>query len=290
MVAAVAIGAAFAVVTPAGQPADEPSYYSTLRHYATEYTMPTLGDPGVSYEAQMGPVYYVLAAPIDRIAAAFGGEKAGFLAVRLADLLLFVPLVLLTWALVREVLPKWPLIGLAATAFVALHPSILTIAASVQTDFLSIVLSLWAILLAVRALRRDTLTARTAVGIGLIIAAAGLTKQNALFLVPTVVLTALLVRGRISARWLAVMCATVVAATAWFFVRNVVLYGDISGRAGVEKAGFDFAPGKDAGLAAFTGWIRLIASHFSIPYEYLRQGTPSRYAFVPPPTRAPCLR
>ena len=55
------IGVWLAARVPPGLPYDEPAHWSTVLYYAREHRLPVLGDPGVAYEAQMGPVYYALA-------------------------------------------------------------------------------------------------------------------------------------------------------------------------------------------------------------------------------------
>lgn len=61
-VATTALGLWFALRVPLGLPYDEPAHWGTVLAYASGHRLPVLGDPGVPYEAQMGPVYYTLAA------------------------------------------------------------------------------------------------------------------------------------------------------------------------------------------------------------------------------------
>ena len=78
------VGTIYAFVTPAGLPYDEPSHWATVQYYVDHGRMPVLGDAGVSYEAQMGPVAYVADAVIVRIADALGlGAETAFRLVRL---------------------------------------------------------------------------------------------------------------------------------------------------------------------------------------------------------------
>jgi hypothetical protein len=56
-VLSLALGIAYAWIVRPGLPYDEPSDWSTVLYYADHRQMPVLGDPGVTYEAQMGPLH-----------------------------------------------------------------------------------------------------------------------------------------------------------------------------------------------------------------------------------------
>ena len=88
------VGTVYAFVTPAGLPYDEPSHWATVQYYADHGRMPVLGDKGVTYEAQMGPVAYVADAVIVRIADTLGfGAETAFRLVRLFGVLQLAALV-----------------------------------------------------------------------------------------------------------------------------------------------------------------------------------------------------
>lgn len=265
------LGVFFAVAAPPGQPLDEPSYFSTVRYYAEHAAMPTLGDPGVTYEAQMGPMYYVPAALLYAGLEWLAGVDAAFYGLRLANLLLLVPLVLLTYLLVRQLLPDLPVaVPLAATALVGLHPSLLSAAGSVTNDLLAVTLTAAALFLLVRSLSAPEKSVRSALLLGLIVGVAVLTKHTTMFLIPTILVAAAVVWRRKSMAWSLTFAATAVLVSGWFFVRNLVLYGDLTGEAGVRRSGSDFSVGEPLGLSELISWTRVNASYFTVPYEYYR--------------------
>ena len=57
-----ALGVLYLVAMPPGLPYDEPSHWLNVQYYLEHRRLPVVGDPGVTYEAQMGPVAYVLLA------------------------------------------------------------------------------------------------------------------------------------------------------------------------------------------------------------------------------------
>lgn len=116
-------GCAFALVTPAGLPYDEPSHWNTVRYIAANWRLPVLGEPGVTYEAQQTPLYYMMAAPLSLL-------PNGFLAVRLFGVVGHGLVTFLTWLLVRRILPEASVVALIGAGFMALNSVLLAIAGS----------------------------------------------------------------------------------------------------------------------------------------------------------------
>src|SRR4051794_37234578 len=77
-----ALAAAFGLFVPHFLDQDEYSYFVTVRFYADHSAMPVLGDPGTSYEGQMGPGYYVPAAIVYRVFVTFDDGSPCTLSVR----------------------------------------------------------------------------------------------------------------------------------------------------------------------------------------------------------------
>lgn len=265
------VGLGYIVIVPPGTPYDEPSHFATVQYYATMHRMPVLGQPGVSYEAQMGPVFYTLAAAFYTL---FGsaGPKVAFYALRFLDLLLFYPLQYLTYRLVQVTLPGRRFLPLATCLFMGLCPALLGIGASIQNDMLTIVFSTWAMLFVWNSAQARPPTAKAAVPAALIVSLAMLTKLTAAFLVPALLLY-LLIRYRAQAfAYSAAFLGTIAVCTGWWFVRNKILYGDLTGSAGLHKFGY-----KNLGgpllletLAQWKTYIRDIVGSLWLPNGYYR--------------------
>jgi hypothetical protein len=266
--ASIGLGLVFSAVVPPGQPADEESHFRTVQYYAKHASMPVLGEAGVTYEGQQGPIYYAGAALVERASQLFFDEKGSFYTIRAIGVLLLWPLVVLTYAISRQLVPEKPRLALLSAAFVSLHPSILAIAGSVQNDLLAIDLSVLALLLLIGALHQPTLLLHSAAAVGLVSALAILTKASAFFLIPTAMVAIFLCAKRRRAAWHVVFIATFLSGAGWFFARNVWLYGDLTGENGVVRAGVSFPPDMFTGINSIVQWFRVIASHFTIPYEY----------------------
>jgi uncharacterized membrane protein len=269
----VLVALAYVGLVPAGQPYDEPAHWSNVQYYADHARMPELGTPGVSYEAQQGPVFYALAAVIARPTEAIFSEKAAFYAVRVADALLVGVAVLLTYVLAMSLMPRRRGVALLAAAFVGLNPFLLAIGSSVQNDYLSMVLGLGALLVAVRAMKSPSRSWGKWFVAGVLVALASLTKVFAGGLL--VAFGAGVVWAKPSERrerfvgWLIAGLGFVVVS-GWWFVRSLALYGDVTGEKGVEAAGFHYSALVYTGPGSIGSWIRSLVAYLWVPTEYYR--------------------
>lgn len=265
------VGALLARLVPQGQPYDEPSHLGTVLQYAHGHPLPVLGDPGVTYEAQMGPVYYAVSALPAQLVGDGDRHLHVLYALRFGWLVLVPLLGFLTFRLAQELrAPTWAA-ALAAGA-VALNPTMLAIAASVQNDYLCIVLACCAGLVGCRALR-PAAGAQVATAAGILVGLAVLTKVTAAALLIAFVVAALADRrsgwGRRCARAGAAVFGTVLVS-GWWFVRNVIEYGDPTGSSAVHRTGVSFPPLAFTGLGSVTAWIRSLISYGFAPTEYYR--------------------
>ncbi|PKO21414.1 MAG: hypothetical protein CVU38_14840, partial [Chloroflexi bacterium HGW-Chloroflexi-1] len=148
-----ALGALFAVYTPAWQAPDEPAHYNYARYLVEKGSFPVLhiGDyphayleeiksrgfpPDLSidpirYEFHQPPLYYALLAPLYALT---GGA---LLPLRLFSVLLGAGVVLLAYAVARRIFPERRALALAAAAFVAFLPQHLATVSQVGNDVLA---------------------------------------------------------------------------------------------------------------------------------------------------------
>lgn len=259
----------FALLTPPGQPYDEPAHWNNVTFYAEHGRMPVIGEPGSSYEAQMGPVYYALSAMVGSLFGAAGSEEA-FHGVRLFWTLLTPVLVLLGLALARALRASEP-VAWAATALIALNPLLLGISGSVQNDHLTITLCALALVLAART-QASGRGGLAHLAIGVVIGAAVLTKVVAVSLLPAVLIAVLVRPGLVRRRWARASAVLVgaVVTSGWWFVRNLSLYGDLTGGSAVQSAGFGFAPMPVDSVSAWVARASEITSYLFVPVEYYR--------------------
>jgi len=262
-VAAGAFGLAAALVVPAGLPYDEPAHWSNALYYAENLGPPVLGDPGVTYEGQQTPLSYVIAAVVVRLA---GDADAAFVVVRLLGVAGAVALTLLIGGILVRTIPNRPAVIILGTAFIALNPMFAVIAGSVQNDTWTLVWAfalLWAALPFMDASRTSPRPWAWGLLFGALGSAAILTKLSIAPLV-VAVLAILLLRRRVVMALIA--GGVVLAACGWWIVRNYLLYGDLTGQAGVERAGYEFGQGALGPLHL----ARSALTYLFLPTEYLR--------------------
>jgi len=258
LVATAAVGTAYLVIMPAGLPYDEPSHWLNVRFLLEHRQLPQVGDPEVTYEAQMGPLAYVVMA---LVAAPWwpGSPDAAFYAARAIGLVELLALVVVVWRLTRKTFPAHPAAALLAAATLGLNPVVLAVSTSVQNDVLSLLLG---------ALAIDVATSRSSFHLtrGLLVGVLlglGLLAKVTVWPIGLVLVVVLLRRSV----GMALACTAAAAlVSGWWFVRNLVLYGDVTGRAAVEKAGYDFAP---LGFEP-THLARETVTYLWIPVEYVR--------------------
>jgi D-alanyl-D-alanine carboxypeptidase (penicillin-binding protein 5/6) len=251
-------GTVAALAVPAGLPYDEPAHWSNVLFYAQHLRLPVFGEPGVQYEAQQTPAYYAVAAAIVRLA---GQRETAFLAVRLFGVVGLVVMTALIAAILQRVIGTRPVVVVTGTAFVALNPMLIVMSASVQNDTWALVAGFGAVLVAMADRGRHAWW--RGIAIGVLGALAILVKVSLVPLVVAVVIV-LLCRRRFAEA--VASTAVVLVACGWWVVRNVLLYGDLTGQAGVEATGTHFGRG---GLSPVV-LVREALTYLTLPTEYLR--------------------
>lgn len=273
----VAIGSLYAALTPAWQVPDEPAHYNYVRSLAEGQGFPVLEhgdydqayleqltskrfppdlpiDP-LTYEDHQPPLYYLLATPIYLL---FDGA---LLPLRLFSVVLGASLLVVTLGTVKAIFPGRPALGLMAAAFVAFVPQHVAMTAGVNNDTLAELAvggTLWALMVYLDAPRPSPWP------VGLLVAAALLTKTTAYVVVP-VALGAVFLRGRREEKdllWaleqLAWIAVPAILLSAPWFIRNGLTYGwsDPLGLA-QHKAVVEGQPRSAEWLAAY-GWRGLL--------------------------------
>lgn len=268
---ALGLGMLVALLAPPGQPYDEPAHHANVVYYAEHHRLPVLGDADVHYEGQMGPGYYVPAALLLVATGTTDEPRAGLMVLRLAGLVLIPLLAWSTHRLARALGGSAVVSGIAS-GVVVLNPSMLAISSSVQNDYLCFTLACLAALVAIRALRPGA-SLWWSLAAGALIGLAVLVKVFAGGLLVGLVAAMLLDRHR---RWRSrcAQASTAVTAMAavsgWWFIRNLRLYGDLTGGAGVERTGRSFPPLHFDGLGSVLDWGRSLISYAFAPTEYYR--------------------
>jgi 4-amino-4-deoxy-L-arabinose transferase-like glycosyltransferase len=270
---------AFAMIAPAGLPYDEPSHFGTLEHYAVNHAMPVMGEPGVSYEAQNGPVYYASTAPMFRAVDATASRSSAFHAARLWGLLAWIATLWFTFVCVRHLMDARS--AAVAVALIGLNPAIIAVASSIQNDGLTIALCVAALVLAIRSIERGEVSTRQALAFGALAGVAILTKLHAVLVVGPAFVAMVVAAPRHRWRVLAVCAGSVALISGWWFVRNQRLYGDWTGRAGVRRTGVDFPP-EDLTVRGVWTFARGVFGYLWTPAEYYRNiiDTPRWYEVV----------
>jgi hypothetical protein len=269
-VLAAALGVLFAIRVPLGLPYDEPAHWETVQFYATHHRLPVLGEPGAPYEAQMGPVYYTFAAIVVNLMPTADNTTRA-MALRLVGVALLPVLVVLTFRLGRLLSPR-PAVGILGAALIATMPLLVAIGGSIQNDFLTFVLIALVVVLGIGLLRQRDSPAPVHFLLGVLIGVAVLSKIVALALVPALVLAYLAHPAGARRRliWVLAAGAGFVATSGWWFVRNVLLYGDLTGARGLARLGVSFPPLRLDSLSDVSTLVGSIVSYVYVPVEYYR--------------------
>jgi hypothetical protein len=273
---AVLLGVVYAVLVPAGLPYDEPSHWANVLFLVDHGRLYDLRSGAISYEAQQGPLAYLAYAAPAGLARLLGlSQGVAFTLSRITGLALLAVLVVVVHALLRRVAPTHPATALVGTAVVCLNPMVVAMAASIQNDVLSLVLAVGA--MTVAADPRE-LTRRRALLLGVVAGAALLAKIT---VAPALlVVTMVLLARRTPLPRLLEALVVAIAVSGWWFVRNDVLYGDLTGIAGVRARGFSFPPAPIHGLVGVKDLAAEVVTCLWVPTEYFRN-----VIDLPPPVR-----
>jgi D-alanyl-D-alanine carboxypeptidase (penicillin-binding protein 5/6) len=174
------------------------------------------------------------------------------------------------WRLLGRLMPDSPVGRSVAFAFLALNPMFLGMAWSVQNDSLALLIGFAAIDYASTIGRRSVDGLHGAV-LGAIVAAGVLTKLTDWALVLALPLWLVLV-PRARRPWRAVLAfgGSVSVLSGWWFIRNMVLYGDPLGRGKAAAESGGFGPYPLSGLHSVAHVTENVITYLWLPTEYWR--------------------
>jgi hypothetical protein len=163
----------------------------------------------------------------------FRGIVLGVYLVRWLTMLMGAGAVWLTYCLGLEIASGVPLLATGGAALVALNPQFIYLSGAVNNDVPAALCSAAVMLVCVRVLRRGP-RFQTDVVLGVLLGLALLTKFNLLVLLGLVLLVHLIAAWRTRSAWVfirggLVTVVLVVLIAGWWFWRNQVLYGDLTG-------------------------------------------------------------
>jgi hypothetical protein len=219
------------------------------------------------WTANHPPLYYALVAVPLRVGSDTGHPLRGVLVARLVSVgLSALGLVALAYV-VLQVVPGRPQLAVAATGLVALLPSLVSISARVYNDSLAFLTATVALGAAVGFVVRGPSAARLA-AVAASAGLAALTRASGLLVAGVAAVAVLAAVWRAGAgtaprrlgravAWAGAVVAAVAAAAGWFYLRNLRLYGDVTGSAALLDQ-FGRAPRESMGaLLTDLGFWRL---------------------------------
>ncbi|MPZ86594.1 MAG: phospholipid carrier-dependent glycosyltransferase [Nitriliruptorales bacterium] len=270
----VTLGTLQALTVPPFLPADEASHTGYALIVAGG-ELPTIGDPApevisgipedrLTWTANHPPLYYLLASVPLRWGLESGDPLGGFLGARMLGVALGAASVALAAWLARLLVPRRPMLAVGAAAVTAMMPSFVHISALVHNDALAVLSATGLLIAGVLVAQRGPSVLRLA-AVGILSAAAATTRVSGFV---TVAVAALAVAG---GTWLRgggdplrrglraaaagmVGVAAALAASGWFYLRNVRLYGDPTGAEALFDV-FGRSPGQPP-------WAYLVSAEF----------------------------
>lgn len=251
----VVLGIAYAVYTPTWQVPDEPAHFNYIADIASTGRLPTL-DPGdypaeylekikaeqfppsmsidgIDYEAHQPPLYYLLATPV-YMATARLPTNIQVTTLRLISVVAGAVLLYLVYQIVQVIFPDDETLALTTTSLVAFIPMHITMTAAVNNDTLAELFIAGILLIGLLRLNGQFSRSRFVI-MGGALYGLGLLTKTAVY--PTIVILLLAdfgywwmaERRRLSPPWrtLFLLGGIAVGVSAWWFVRNAVVYGGL---------------------------------------------------------------
>jgi 4-amino-4-deoxy-L-arabinose transferase-like glycosyltransferase len=224
---------------------------------------PNLGD---NYQSHQPPLFYVLEAGWSKLIVGDLTNSSDGFKLRLLNGLIGMLTVIGTFFIGRWGFKRDDL-GIMAAAFVALLPMNCALSGALSNDPLLFCLCTWTIALLARGCVEGW-TMKLAVGVGLLVGFAILTKTTAIALLPVLLLSLFLGANKPQVKHVAVCALALLVVAAPWLARNQSLYGDPLAVSAFNEA-FKGSPsrelitdiaqvqnqGKDPNLAYWTDWV-----------------------------------
>jgi len=247
----VLIATLYAINTPKWQAPDEPAHFNYIRAIGDTGALPvlqqgdynqedlekikaakfpaTLSIDAIRYEAYQPPLYYLAATPIYLIARS-AGLDATVIALRLFSVALGVIVLMLAFAIVREIFATRgdDLLALATVGAMATIPQHIAVSASISNDLAAEAVLALILLLAVKRVNGTMRDSRFVILGGIAFGAALLTKTTAYFPGAVVLVGAIFAAKAATTSQIRIAIflfalATLIAAP--MFARNLLIYG-----------------------------------------------------------------
>lgn len=188
------------------------------------------------WTANHAPLYHLLLVPLWWLSD--GDPNSLFIAMRLLNTLGFATWVLMVALVARELAPRRPAVP-ALAAVLSVTPTLAIRAGYLQSDGFSSTAALLVILMTVRMLRGEVTSTRLWLAALGGVAAAGTRATGVLAVAVCTIVLAVVVLRRYGARRTLLAGAVVggvpALATGWFYLRNLWLYGDLTGQAALLR-------------------------------------------------------
>ncbi len=218
VVAFAGVAVAYALLVPPLQNADEMYHLHYAQLIANHAQLPG----GHMTEKQQPPLYYLMGALILKA----GGSLT---ALRLMSVALGAATVAIVMAVARELVPGHPGIALSAGVITASLPITVAVSASFSDDVLAWTSGAGLMWCAIRVLRSDAPSPRLLIACGVVAGIGLLSKETDWILVAALAVAIGLRLSRpVRVAGVAYAAAPAVAIAGWWFVRNLVLFHNLT--------------------------------------------------------------
>lgn len=231
----------YACVTPFGRAPDENAHHFYVRHIVEMLSLPRMQKGDDWHEAHQPPLFYLLSAPLfaasKRIASLFGLNEGimSVLALRLFCMLCGAITVLSSYHLAKMLFPNTPIYANVTLSFAATHAMHAFINSSINSDNFAEALCSIFMLWLLGTMFSHRMTQKDAIVLGIFVGLIAITKYFAWSALAGVAVAFIwnVRRFNVPLRECALRILTsfivAVAISLWWYVRNIILYGDPTG-------------------------------------------------------------